>query len=71
MDHFGLLLMLTVTARAFLLVTWVATNALFFFLRGSNPLKGAQKHVLAFSGYLELGMFDDTSLRARTDCVRG
>jgi hypothetical protein len=33
-DHnFGSLLMLAVTAAAFLLVTWVATKALFFFLQ--------------------------------------
>ena len=31
--HFGSLLMLAVTAAAFLLVTWVATKALFFFLQ--------------------------------------
>jgi hypothetical protein len=33
--HFGSLLMLAVTAGAFLLVTWVATKALFFFLQES------------------------------------
>jgi hypothetical protein len=33
-DHnFGSLLMLSVTAGAFLLVTWVAAKALFFFLQ--------------------------------------
>ena len=33
-DHnFGSLLMLAVTAGAFLLVTWVATKAVFFFLQ--------------------------------------
>jgi hypothetical protein len=33
-DHnFGSLIMLAVTAGAFLLVTWVATKALFFFLQ--------------------------------------
>ena len=33
-DHnFGSLLTLAVTAGAFLLVTWVATKALFFFLQ--------------------------------------
>ena len=31
--HFGSLLMLAVTAGAFLLVAWVATKALFFFLQ--------------------------------------
>jgi hypothetical protein len=31
--HFGSLLMLAVRAGAFLLVTWVATKALFFFLQ--------------------------------------
>jgi hypothetical protein len=30
--HFWSLIMLAVTAGAFLLVTWVATKALFFFL---------------------------------------
>ena len=35
-DHnFGSLLMLATTAGAFLLVSWVATKALFFFLRPS------------------------------------
>ena len=35
-DHnFGSLMMLAVTAGAFLLVTWVATKALFFFLQES------------------------------------
>ena len=32
---FGSLLMLAVTAGAFLLVTWVAAKALFFFLQES------------------------------------
>jgi hypothetical protein len=33
-DHnFGSLLMLAITAGAFLLVTWVAAKALFFFLQ--------------------------------------
>jgi hypothetical protein len=31
--HFGSLIMLAVTAGAFLLVVWVATKALFFFLQ--------------------------------------
>ena len=62
--HFGSLLMLAVTAGAFLLITWVATKALFCLPpRGSNPLKTDwQRHVLASSGYLELGMFDDAAL---------
>jgi hypothetical protein len=35
-DHnFGSLLMLAVTAGAFLLVTWIATKGLFFFLQES------------------------------------
>jgi hypothetical protein len=35
-DHnFGSLMMLAVTAGAFLLVTWVATKGLFFFLQES------------------------------------
>jgi hypothetical protein len=35
-DHnFGSLIMLAVTAGAFLLVTWVATKGLFFFLQES------------------------------------
>jgi hypothetical protein len=35
-DHnFGSMLMLAVTAGAFLLVTWVATKGLFFFLQES------------------------------------
>ena len=35
-DHnFGSLIMLAVTAGAFLLVTWVATKALLFFLQAS------------------------------------
>ena len=56
--------MLSVTAGAFLLVTWVATKALFLLAsRGSNPLKADwQTHVLASSGYLELGMFDAAAL---------
>ena len=33
--HFGSLIMLAVTAGAFLLVVWVATKALFFFLQES------------------------------------
>ena len=38
-DHnFGSLLMLAVTAGAFLMVTWVASKALFFFLQASPIL---------------------------------
>ena len=62
--HFSSLIMLAVTAAAFLLVTWVATKALFVLpSRVSNALKADwQRHVLASSGYLELGMFDDAAL---------
>jgi hypothetical protein len=35
-QNFGSLLMLAVTAGAFLLVAWVATNGLFFFLQESS-----------------------------------
>jgi hypothetical protein len=47
-DHnFGSFLMLAVTAGAFLLVTWVATKDLFFFLQGPGrtrqPLHGSQE----------------------------
>jgi hypothetical protein len=67
--HFWSLIMLAVTVGAFLLVTWVATKALFFFLQESPlPLKTDwQRHVLASSGYLELGMFD---AGPRGDCAR-
>ena len=38
-------------------------RGLFFFLQGPNPLNSDwQRHVLASSGYLELGMFDDAAL---------
>jgi Flp pilus assembly protein TadD len=51
--HFGSLMMLAAMVSAFLLVAWVATKA----------LKGDwQRHVLASSGYLELGMLDDAAL---------
>ena len=61
--HFWSLIMLAVTAGAFLLVVWVATKALFLPSRVSNPLKSDwQRHVLASSGYLELGMFDAAAL---------
>ena len=44
-DHnFGSLLMLAVTAGAFLLVIWVATKALFFFLHESSiPLNASSQ----------------------------
>ena len=48
-----------------MLVTSVATKALFFFLQeeSSDPLKADwQRQVLASSGYLELEMFDDATL---------
>ena len=55
--------MLAVIAGAFLLVSWVATKALFHPPRISNPLKTDwQRHVLASSGYLELGMIDDAAM---------
>ena len=62
--HFWSLIVLAVTAGAFLLVAWVATKALFVLpSRVSDPLKADwQRHVLASSGYLELGMFDDAAL---------
>ena len=61
--HFWSLIMLAVTAGAFLLVTWVATKALLLPSRVSNPLKTDwQRHVLASSGYLELGMIDDAAM---------
>ena len=59
--------MLAVTAAAFLLVVWIATKALCLSSRGSDPLKADwQRHVLASSGYLELGMFDDAALVLRS-----
>jgi hypothetical protein len=63
-DHnFGSLLMLAVTAGPFLPVTWGCKGALFTASRVSNSLKTDwQRHVLASSGYLELGMFDAASL---------
>jgi hypothetical protein len=62
--HFWSLIMLAVTAAAFLLVVWLATKALFVFsTRVSDSLKiDWQRHVLTVSGYLELGMFDDAAL---------
>ena len=54
--------MLAVTAGGFLLVIWVATKALFSSIV-SDPLKADwQRHVLASSGYLELGNVDDAAL---------
>jgi hypothetical protein len=61
--HFWSLTMLPVTAAVLLLVVWVATNALFLPPRVSDSLKSDwQRHVLASSGYLELGMFDSAAL---------
>ena len=56
--------MLSVTAAAFPLVVWVATKALFCLSsRVANPSKTDwQRHVLASSGYLELGMLDAAAL---------
>ena len=56
--------MFAVTAAAFLLVVWVATKALFALLQESPvPLKADwQRHVLASSGYLALGMFYEAAL---------
>jgi lipopolysaccharide biosynthesis regulator YciM len=56
--------MLAVTAGAFLLVTWVAyKGGAFLSPRVSDSLKTDwQRHVLASSGYLELGMFDAAAL---------
>ena len=60
--HFGSLIVLAVIAGAFLLVTWVATKAVFCLSNSSDPLSGDwQRHVLASSGYLELGMLDDAA----------
>jgi hypothetical protein len=71
-QYFGSLMMLAITAGAFLLVVWMATKALFFLSsRGSDPLKTAwQRHVLAYSGYVELGMFDSAALALERDCAR-
>ena len=64
-QHFGSLLMLAVTVGAFLPITWVATKYSFSFFKklgSSDPLKADwQRHVLASSGYLELGMFDEAA----------
>ena len=55
--------MLAVTAGGFLLVVWAATKALFFFLQEAPILRTDwQRHVLAWSGYLELGMLDDAAM---------
>ena len=55
---------LAVTAGAFLVVTWGGHEGpLRLPSRVSNPLSGDwQRHVLASSGYLELGMLDDAAL---------
>jgi hypothetical protein len=61
--HFWSLIMLAVTAAAFLLVVWAATKALFVFSKRLHSIEdGWQRHVLASSGYLELGMFDAAAL---------
>ena len=61
--HFESLLVLAITAVAFLVVAWVATKTLRFPSRVTNSLSGDwQIHVLVSSGYLELGMFDDAAL---------
>ena len=55
--------MRAVTAGAFLLITWVATKGLLTPSRISNSLKTDwQRHDLASSGYLELGMLDDGAM---------
>src|SRR4029077_14803682 len=52
--HFWSLIMLAVTAAAFLLVVWMPTKALFVFLqRGSDPLKSDwHRHVQLAAGVL-------------------
>jgi hypothetical protein len=62
--HFSSLIMLAVTARR-LPAGHMGSNegALFLPQRRSDPLKTEwQRHVLASSGYLELGMFDAAAL---------
>ena len=57
-------MVLAITAGAVLVVAWVATKALFVFLQES-PIPWVvdwQRHVLASSGYLELGMLNDAGL---------
>jgi len=56
-------MMLAVTAGSFLLVTWVATKALFISpVIASDFLKTDwQRHVFASSGYVELGMLEDAA----------
>jgi hypothetical protein len=51
-DHyFGSLIMLAVTTGAFLLVTWVATNALFVFLQESPiPRKASSRSASLLPG---------------------
>jgi hypothetical protein len=60
--HFGPLLMLAVTAGSFLLVTWVAQRRSFSSFSLQSFENRVQRHVLASSGYLELGMFDDAAM---------
>ena len=56
--------MLAVTAGAFLLVTWVAIKALFFFLQAiSNPLENRlAKACPCFERLSRFLMFDDAAL---------
>jgi hypothetical protein len=61
--HFGSLIMLAVMAVAFLLVVWVATKALFFFLQESPiPWKPIGKACPCVGYLVELGMFDDAAV---------
>ena len=61
--HFGSLLMLAVAAGASLGHLGSHEGAVCLPPRGSNSLKTDwQRHVLASSGYLELGMFDDAAM---------
>jgi hypothetical protein len=62
--HFWTLIMLAVTAAAFLLGRLGRHKGAFCLpSRVSDSLKSDwQRHVLACSGYLELGMFDDAAL---------
>ena len=62
--HFWSLIMLAVTAGGLSAGRLGGhKGSLFLPPRGSNPLKTDwQRHVLASSGYLELGMFDDAAL---------
>jgi hypothetical protein len=61
-DHnFGSLLMLAVTAGAFLLITWVTTKAVLSSSKGLQFLENrlAKACPFASSGYVELGMFNE------------